>query len=514
MSIKTSFGILFISLFTPLSALYAQPTNEPVVSTINPFLLEGYNQNIDNFSNSKHALLIKAESSGVLTDGDYAPFWITNNNWGIGSESRNKAYMRVGVFANNSFFNDQIKASFGGDIIASNNLRNDFYVQQLYADFKYKALGLSIGAKERINPFRNVYLTSGNLTLSNNARPIPQVEAGFPEFVPIPMTNNWVQIQGGISYGWFLDDNYKERKARETGYYATDVLYHKKYAYFKVERNTPWSFVLGLEMDTQWGGEMYQNGVFKYNSPGNIKNFFKILVPMSGGSDSNNTDQVNILGNVYGSWHFVFNYKFKDFSIKAYHEHFFEDHSGAFFKNIPDGVYGIEVNLKKKAPISSFLVEYVHTKNQTGPFLWDTNPNIPVQVSAGDNYYNHGDYLSLTNYGMVIGNPLLISPIYNKSGSLLLYNNRIMAFHAGVNGYISNNLQYRVLLTHSRSWGTHGVPSTSIRNQFSSLLETKYTHPKLTGWEFTGALAYDDAKTLVGNNTGFNIKVAKTFHVK
>ncbi len=455
----------------------------------------------------------KIETYGVLTDGDYAPFWFTNNNYGIGSEERNKGYLRVGTFARKNVFQDKLSVSLGMDVIASHNIQTDFYFHQLYADFGYKILGLSIGAKERNTPFRNKYLCSGGLTLSNNSRPIPQILGGFPDFVNIPLTNEWVQIQGGMSYGWFLDDKYKIRYAAD-GNYATDILYHRKYVYFKVEKQSPWSFILGLEMDTQWGGKMYRNGQMYAKSPGNLKNFFKIMVPMAGGGDANNTDKVNIVGNVYGSWHFIFNYKWEDYSIKGYYEHFFEDHSGAFFKNMPDGIYGVEFNLHKKAPVTTILLEYIHTKNQSGPFLWDKTEQIPTQVSAGDNYYNHVDYVSLTNYGHVLGNPLLTSPIYNNGRTLEVLNTRISAFHAGISGYISNNLQYRALATYSKSWGTPFIPSTNIRNQFSSMLEANYSNPKLDGWLFSGAVAYDDSKSMVGDNVGFQIKVSKTFNIK
>lgn len=514
---KKSFILLLFSLV--VFTLNAQgEINKNTNNTINPYLLAGFNQNINSFKSIDSKSIIKIESAGVFSDGDHAPFWLTSNNYGIASENKNNALIRVGGFSSFNLFKDKIKTSVGIDVIASHNLQTDFYFHQVYADFKYRSIGLSIGSKERINQFRNKYLSSGNMTLSNNARPIPQVEIGFPEFVNIPLTNEWVQVQGGLSYGWFLDDDYKRHKVKN-GTYATDILYHRKYAYFKVENQTPWSFIVGLEMDTQWGGKMYKfkdGEATEYSrSPGNLKNFFKVLVPMSGGSDSNLTDQVNIVGNVYGSWHFVFNYDFKDYSIKGYYENFFEDHSGLIFKNMPDGIWGIEFNLKKKAPVSSVLFEYVHTKNQTGPFLWDKSPSIPVQVSAGDNYYNHGDYGSITNYGMVIGNPLLTSPIYNKDQSLVIYNNRIIALHGGLSGYINDYLMYRALVTYSRSWGTYGLPSKNIRNQFSSMLEVKYMNQKLKGWEFSGALAYDDAHSMmVGENFGFKMKISKTFHVK
>ena len=456
---------------------------------------------------------IKIESAGTLTDGDYAPFWITSNKYGIGSETRNKGYLKTGLFASKNLFDNKLNVSIGTDILVSDNIQDNFYFHQLYADLKYRSLGLSIGAKERSNPFKNKDLSTGGLTLSNNARPIPQIEAGFPTFVEIPYTNGYMQIQGGISYGRFNDDKYKIPYAGD-GSYAENVLYHRKYAYFKIEKKSPWSFVLGLEMDTQWGGDFYDKNGHRSSSSAGIKDFFKIITPMSGGSESNGTDQINIQGNVYGSWHFILNYKKENYSIKTYHEHYYDDHSGMFFKNMPDGIYGLELNWNKKQIISSVLLEYIHTKNQSGPFLFDKSNNIPIQVSAGDNYYNHVDYISITNHGFVLGNPLLTSPIYNNKRTLQVLNTRLSAFHGGVSGYLTNDLKYKTLLTYSKSWGTPFIPSRQIRTQFSSMLEMEYTPTKIEGWAFTGALAYDDSSTIVGDNLGFQLKISKLFHIR
>ncbi len=457
---------------------------------------------------------IKLETSGTFTAGDYAPFWITNNNYGIGSEYRNKGYLRAGIYGGKQFSSNELKLSVAADMLVSNNMQSDFYFHQLYADLKYKILEMSVGAKERNSLFKNKGLSTGGLTLSNNARPIPQVEISIPEFVEIPFTGSYVHFLTGGSYGRFLDNGYKKRYAGD-GKYAEDVLYHRKYFFLKIEKNTPWNVILGIEMDTQWGGKFYdyENGHYA-SSPAKIKDFFKVLVLMSGGGDSNNTDQVNIVGNVYGSYHITGNYKWKNFSVKAYHEHFFEDHSGMIFKNIPDGIYGLEFTISKKSPVTSILFEYIHTKNQSGPFLFDESPEIPIQVSGGDNYYNHVEYVSLTNYGMVTGNPLLTSPIYNNKRTLYSLNTRISAFHGGISGYINDHLKYRLLATYSRSWGTPFIPSLTIRNQFSGLVEMNYTPPNLEGWAFGGALGYDDSANMVGDNTGINLKVSKLFHIR
>lgn len=456
-------------------------------------------------------LTTKIESAGIFSDGDNAPFWLINNNYGIGSINENNQYLRASVIGD-KMISDRWSISAGADIVGANNFESNFYIQQLFADMKYRDLFVSVGMKEREVPFKNMRLYSGSMTLSNNARPIPQIEAGFSDFVTIPYTNNLVQIKGGISYGFFPDNKYKVKHAGD-GNYAKNVLYHRKYAFFKFEKNSPWSFIFGLEMDTQFGGDFYKKGKYVYDSPTKFMDFMRVLVPMSGGSDSNDADKVNIAGNVYGSWHFIFNYQKEKYAIKAYHEHFFEDHSGLFFKNMPDGIYGFEFNLKKKAPLSSVLFEWVYTKNQSGPFLWDKTPNIPIQVSDGDNYYNHVDYISLSNYGYTLGNPLMTSPIYNDDKTLLIRNARIVAYHLGLGGDITNDLRYRLLLTHSQSWGTSFIPSRNIRNQFSSLLEVDYRPSKLKGWTFGGALAYDDSP-VVGNNLGFQLKLSKTFNSK
>ncbi|MFR9166268.1 MAG: capsule assembly Wzi family protein [Dysgonomonas sp.] len=200
-------------------------------------------QDTDTEPLKNEGLDIKLETSGTFTSGDYAPFWLTNNNYGIGSEKDNNGYLRVNTKGYKKLFNDKLNVSLGVDIIGSHNLQTDFYFHQWYVDLRYRSLGLSAGAKERNNPFKNKDLSTGGLTLSNNARPIPQIEVGFPDFVPIPLTNDWLHIQGGISYGWFLDDKYKKHHAKD-GNYAQDALYHRKYMYLKVEKKFSFQFYI------------------------------------------------------------------------------------------------------------------------------------------------------------------------------------------------------------------------------------------------------------------------------
>lgn len=468
--------------------------------------------------NVSHPRLIPIQSMGTTTEfsttlanGDNAPFWLTNNKYGLGSVKDNSQYIRTlgWIDWDGDWINKNIKKiSVLADLVVARNLNSTFHLQQLYIDADYRSIRLSVGAKQKSSLFKNKELSSGGMTLSANARPIPQIELSIPDFVTVPYSQNKLQIIGGTSYGWFTDNKFKLKNSAD-GYYAKDVLYHRKYGFIKYENKKNWNLILGLEMDTQWGGRFYKEGEYWGNSPAKFFDFFRVLIPMHGGDDSNVTDKVNIAGNVYGSTHFIFNYKLKEYNIKAYHEHFFEDHSGLFFKNIPDGLYGLELNLNKGL-VSNILFEYLHSKDQSGPFLWDKNENISTQISGGDNYYNHMDYVSLSNYGFTTGNPLFTSPIYNKGNTLMIANTRLTAFHGGINGYLSNCVKYKLLGTYSKSWGTPFYPSTTIRKQMSLLSEAIYIPRKLKGWNFSGALAYDHS-TMIGNNFGIQIKLSKTF---
>ena len=63
------------------------------------------------------------------------------------------------------------------------------------------------------------------------------------------------------------------------------------------------------------------------------------------------------------------------------------------FRNKADGLWGIEYRSKSPhAVVSGIVVEFLETKDQSGPFLWDKTPQIPIQVSAGDWYYGHVVY--------------------------------------------------------------------------------------------------------------------------
>ena len=72
----------------------------------------------------------------------------------------------------------------------------------------------------------------------------------------------------------------------------------------------------------------------------------------------NDGDYENVAGNQTGNWYFDLMYKGKGWKVKAYAEHFFEDHSQLFVQyGWKDMLWGIETEFPKNPFVSSFVAE-------------------------------------------------------------------------------------------------------------------------------------------------------------
>ena len=189
--------------------------------------------------------------------------------------------------------------------------------------------------------------------------------------------------------------------------------------------------------------------------------------------------------------------------FRPYWEHYFEDHSQMTFEYGPwkDGLWGVEITFPQNKFISKFVYEFMATKDQTGAVNHDYTPEVPEQVSGGDNYFNHYLYGAWQTWGMSIGTPLAISPLYNRTHTIYIYNTRIIANHFALEGNPVEGLDWRFLLTFSKNWGTYRYPLKDVLNNCNGLLELKYSCKKPKGLYVAGSIAWDKGK-LLGNNFG------------
>ena len=454
----------------------------------------------------------KAELRISAGGGDYAPLWAVSGEYGLSSQKINSGYLRLGAFHD---LDKTKRFSWGAgvDMAVGYGMQSVFFPQQLYGEVKYRCLNAMLGAKEISDGFVNEELSSGGLTYSNNAHPIPQLRVGIFDYADFWGCKGYLGVKGHIAYGAFTDNWWVKRWANKDYNYSLSTLYCSRALYFRLgnEREFPLTGEIGMEMATEFGGTTYFHNGRVSKHPTGFKSWLKALIPGRGGKDTDAGEQLNVEGNVLGNW--AFSLKWADprgWSVRAYYEHFFEDHSMMTF-DYPwkDGLYGVEAKLPRNPYVSDVVYEFLYMKDQSGPVYWDHTPEIDHQVSGRDGYYNHYIYNGWQMWGMGIGNALMMSPIYNRNHYLYFYSTRVMAHNIGVMGQPTDQIGYKLRLTHIDSWGSYDAPYERVKHDFSMLAQVSWKPKRLKGWEGSLGFAFD-AGSLMGNNFGGLLTITKT----
>lgn len=136
----------------------------------------------------KNTMLAQQLSSFVeygttLHTGDNTPLWQVSNQQGLTSLDNN-TYIRGGISYKHQLGKWKFEEAL--DLVAAAGFSTtSFIVQQAYVDIRYKWFGFFAGSREQNSPLLNQELSSGGMTWSGNARPIPQVQIGIPEYVQL-----------------------------------------------------------------------------------------------------------------------------------------------------------------------------------------------------------------------------------------------------------------------------------------------------------------------------------------
>lgn len=466
-------------------------------------------------ASAQSVLNYNAQMAGAASSGDFSPFWLSANRNGISSLDNNWGYLRLGADGATAL-NGDWSLNYGADVVGGKNLSSDIFVHQAYADVSWRWLCLSVGKKQRAGELKNAALSTGALVESGNAAPIPQVRIEVPEYRDFFGTNGLFTLRGHIAYGFFTDGKWQRDWVADGTRYAENVLYHSKSLFWKVgdESRFPLTYEGGVQFVSQFGGKMYnymnQPGV-DFENPVRLKDFFDVFLFSAGDANYSVYDQQNIVGNHIGSYHLSLKWAAENWSLRGYYEHMFEDHSGMFWEYglWKDCLVGVELQLKKFKWIENVVVEYFNSRDQAGPVYNDTTDEIPDQISAVDDYFEHYSYPGWQQYGMIIGTPLITSSLYDNNHRLKIYNNRVEAFHLGFSGNPFEQLGYRALLTKSHNWGTYNSPYTALKGNLSALFELSYEPRWAEGFAASLSFAFDNGE-LYGNNRGVMLGIKKT----
>lgn len=164
-------------------------------------------------------------------------------------------------------------------------------------------------------------------------------------------------------------------------------------------------------------------------------------------------------GNHLGAWDIRGRYRLKNGDeFFAYTSWLWDDGSGIGKLNGFDGLWGIEYKASRPGYISGVVAEYFDFTNQSGPIHFNPGDydgcTLPGHVSGADDYYNNASYNAYAYFGMALGTPVMMSPIYNLDGNPNFVANAVRGFHIGLEGNITPSLDYRVKGGYRKAWGT------------------------------------------------------------
>lgn len=491
-----------------------KPTNLLIALALCPFI-RGHLQAQSALKRSLQSANYKAELRATLSSHQ-TPLWLNANRHGLSSVSGDNGYLRLALaHENEQDTTHNWRIGYGIDFALAKGFTSKFVLQQLYATLAYKNVCLTIGSKERPAELKHPLLSSGSQTFGTNARPIPQLCVETPNYIRLFKNNDWIKFKGHFSYGFFTDATFQKQYVQNVeGRHTTGVLYHAKAGYLRLgnEQRFPLVFEGGLEMASVFGGTIhYKKSNTQLKMPTGIGTALKAIY--GGGSDPTDGPYDNVSGNMLGSWIFSLSYQPKDWKVRAYLDHFFEDHSQLFFQYAwKDGLMGLEITPPKNKVFNALVYEFISTRDQTGAILHNRTSTLPYQISGGDNYYNHGLYLGWQHWGQAIGNPLYYSPLYKNNGSLT-FDNRFRGHHVGISGQPTNALSYRLLFSHTKNWGTHEMayPEPQYKNSLLAELNYSVNNPTspLHGWNATLGIGHDGGNQH-GRSFGVCLTISKT----
>ena len=481
-----------------------------------------------------HETYITAEASVTASTGQFAPLWLTSNRYGLGSVRPNSAYLRARL--ERDIINDTARTwrfGYGLDLAVAAGHERTGILQQAYLEGSWKKIRLTVGAKQQPMETQNPELASGEMTFGINARPIPQVRLDIDWF-PFPWTKGWWQWRIFGSFGWTTDGRWQEGWVKEGERYTRHTHYHEKALYWQFGRQDifPLTYEFGLRMATQFGGDSYNiktqrvnDGVkANYHYSSGLKAYWQALTQQ--GSDNTDGSNPNVAGNTLGSYIMQLHYHGSAWQARAYWERFFEDHSMLTVQyGIRDMLIGTEFTMPKNPFVTTALVEFMTSTDQSGAVYHDETPNLPDKMAGRDNYYNHGLYAGWQHYGLAIGNPLITSPLYNDALGhnhfLYFYNNRVKAWHIALSGDPSPQWRWRAKASFTRNWGIYALPHPDILRQNYAMAEATYclrpTSPTpsslASGWQFSLAVGLDHG-ALIGNSFGSQFTISKALSLK
>ena len=429
------------------------------------------------------------QQTTTSSEGTIAPFWFHNQHFGTIPAQPFSTLLRTSITSGMQI-GPKLHLKYGLDAALTTAGGNSTraWIHQLYLHTRWLIFDLTIGSQENQQLLTDRLLSSGALIFSPNSRPMPRITAGIEQFTSVPFTHNQIQFRGGITHAWFIDNTY-----------VPDIWMHHKYFHLRLGNQLPVRLQLGLDHMAQWGGKLPGQPVQLFN----LTNFKTIFLARSGGEGSTVFEQNNAIGNHILSEHAKLELETGKYTTTIYWQNIVEDGPFRFapwkMMNREDGLWGVSIENKSFPILQKIVAERINTTDQSG-YIHDKDGII---YGGQDSYFTNGTYLNdWAFFRRSIGNPLILSPVYNTDGSYRINHIWIKAYHLGMAGQ-TGEWKYRFMGTHVNHYDFYLRPFSTNRYWMVELSRT------IQSVELELKLG-SDTGTFPGNTTGVQFTFKKS----
>jgi len=444
---------------------------------------------------STNRIDLKVEAGGVLATDSLIPFWmLRNNSTRFTNDMANGAYQNIYLNGHHQI-TPKFEIDWEGETVLGQSGKG-FYTSLIQGNVQTSTrfLRLIVGMEEEFFGFVDPALSVGNLSYSNNAKPLPKVSISTNGWKVLPLLKDRVSFKAYLAHGWFEEDRF------QSGAYM-----HQKYFYLRSKWfDDKLTLAGGVNHQAQWGGENETLGIVQ---PTGFDNYVRIFLGSSGGEDALQTDQNNALGNHLGSFDFSASYDFQDFRVETIAQYIFEDGSGIQVGKWNAGQFGIALSSKKLKWINKVQIDYVKTTEQ---HAFKTRENGQPYVEP-DDYMNNSVYRSGWTYqNSLMGGPMFILLDPNIQ-SVRRIQNMIEGWNIGMAGAV-NDFSYQLRVTRFENGGLILAPIEPPLSMFS--LDLRSTYQLKNDFELSLWLNYQKDNFDQEENFGVIFSLAKRFKIK
>lgn len=419
------------------------------------------------------------------------PFWQANNQWGAIPDKANTLVVKQRVQKDYDSTSIFFKFGFGGEVMSVLGSQAKIMLPEYYINSKLGIFEICAGRKREVMGFVDSTLSSGSITWSSNAIPIPKVQIGIPNYTKLIF--NWLSFKGTYAHGWFGNQTF-----------VKNYFLHQKTLFFRLGKpNSKLKLHGGIIHNVQWGGtpkydlppteDRFLNGKF----PADWYTYGNVVIPFKklwNSKDSlyNAFETANRFGNHVGSIDLGAEIDLRKAKILIYKQSIFDDGELFNLVNADDGLYGFSITAKNNSPFKKFVFEYLFTKNQ-GDYVAGLARLLNFKDRHPNNnnfYFNHAQYYDGWSYNRrTIGTPFMTPQenIRNENridnSSVFINNNKIVAFYGAIQNQIGkiglvNRFSYSRNFGAFNNWGIEDLNKLFVTQASYSMSGIFYV-PKL-----------------------------------